>query len=579
MSSSTSSEAYEAHCATVGKWHKLQVDGLSAPYPTLFSVSVVMDADIKSGDVFCIGRQTFPVYTQSSTSDFFETVKAGSKVELSFDSMRSLVFVFSSTKKGGEGGVDDGGWNIFPGESAVSGSRNGLYVPEAVKPGFIEITRVIKQTGSPIRKLVNGSGVTFILLKNGEVWNCGQNSFGQLGRIIDGGAETTNKLAPITMLNSIKDVVHSHGSTLFLLKNGDVWSCGVNLYGELGRSTPSGSATKMNLGKIEAIDDANMIACGHQQTFIGIKNGELWSCGINLYGELGRSGGGGTASNPNLLKVTEVSNVQKVASGRSYSCFLLENGEVWNCGLNNKCQLGRPATYELGGPTNMGRLDGVPKCIDISCAAWHALFLTENWEAWSCGYNDRGQLGIGMSSTPMAVTKIDGLSSVKALVAQETQSAFLLESGEVWNCGGNGCGNLGRSTPSPLTDLGRVALPGKATHIAIGDAFSSFALEDGSVWNCGINNYGNLGREVSVGSHTNPNLGPMDMPDFFGTDAELRPAYPENTLIVIPGDESHDNDTVLYEDDFVREEIPIATVYQVRDGELVDLPFEWKNSN
>src|SRR5947208_1126175 len=128
-------------------------------------------------------------------------------------------------------------------------------------------------------------------------------------------------------------------------------------------------------------------------------------------------------------------------------------------------------------------------------------------KAW--GYNDRGQLGNGTTSTtgcdcistPVAV---GGLSHVVAIAAGNSSntSMALRGDGAVRSWGENGSGELGNgttdpsSTPVPVSGLSRVVA------IAVGYPNGQALLSNGTVTDWGDNSTGQLGNGTTDPSST-----------------------------------------------------------------------------
>ena len=154
-------------------------------------------------------------------------------------------------------------------------------------------------TGSNAVAVNCGGDHTVVLLNTGEVMACGGNDRGQLG---DSGWGIR------TMLNSMHITGNYTGSnavavscggehTVVLLNTGEVMACGYNDYGQLGKSGPHAnilvSMSKKGDPGIEGLSytgsNAVAISCGGTHTAILLDTGEVMTCGLNNYGQLGDS--------------------------------------------------------------------------------------------------------------------------------------------------------------------------------------------------------------------------------------------------------------------------------------------------
>ena len=75
---------------------------------------------------------------------------------------------------------------------------------------------------------------TILLKKDGTVWVCGRNTYGQLGN-----DSTTDQKTLIQMPNgeNVKQIAGGAYHTIILKNDGTVWGCGYNYHGQLGDDT------------------------------------------------------------------------------------------------------------------------------------------------------------------------------------------------------------------------------------------------------------------------------------------------------------------------------------------------------
>ncbi|MQY08047.1 RCC1 domain-containing protein [Actinomadura macrotermitis] len=126
---------------------------------------------------------------------------------------------------------------------------------------------------------------------------------------------------------------------------------------------------------------------------------------------------------------------------------------------------------------------------------------------WAWGDNSQGQLGDGTTvSRPSALTKVSGLTGVKAVAAAGTFSVALKSDGTVWTWGGNAHGQLGNGSTAAKSTV-PVQVPGITNAVAVsagpvGNVLA--ALSDGTVRSWGSNGYGQLGNTTVTGDSNLP---------------------------------------------------------------------------
>jgi len=176
---------------------------------------------------------------------------------------------------------------------------------------------------------------TPISARNYVAW--GQNTYGQLGNDDTQNIEIPKKFKFIGIKQISCGVYH----TAILLTNGDVYTCGDNTYGQLGRPTvnttpnPIFKIINPNVGKVK------QISCGGFYTAILLTNGNVYTCGDNTYGQLGRLTGN-PYQNPKFKIIdSNVGKVKQISCGLYRTAILLNNGQVYTCGNNDFGQLGR----------------------------------------------------------------------------------------------------------------------------------------------------------------------------------------------------------------------------------------------
>jgi alpha-tubulin suppressor-like RCC1 family protein len=377
---------------------------------------------------------------------------------------------------------------------------------------------VLKKAGVKIVGVAGGEHHFLFLDSSGSVWNCGDNDYGQLGRDVATGSTSSMNLGKIPDLSNVKAIACGYYHSLFLDSSGSVWSCGYNNYGQLGRDVDNGSAFSVNLGKIPDLSNVENVAGGNLFSFFLDSSGSVWNCGDNIYGQLGRDVDNGSTSSVNLGKIPDLSNVKAIAGGYYHSLFLDSSGNVWSCGDNNYGQLGRDVDNGSAS-VNLGKIPDLSNVKAIACGYYFSLFLDSSGFVWNCGHNRFGQFGRKVatgSAFSVNLGKIPDLSNVVEIADGAQHSLFLDSSGSVWSCGYNIYGQLGRDVATGSTssvNLGKIPDLSNVVKMPYGYWSSLFLDSSGSVWNCGGNNYGQLGRDVATGSVSSVNLGKIEFPE------------------------------------------------------------------
>ena len=110
----------------------------------------------------------------------------------------------------------------------------------------------------------------------------------------------------------------------------------VNFYGQLG----IGHNDSINKPvKIEFLEDVYFVECGGNHIVCKTLNNNIFVWGYNYYGQLGI----GDTKNQNkpLLCLNWLDNIVDVKCGTNHTMVLTSNQEVFSCGNNEQGQLGR----------------------------------------------------------------------------------------------------------------------------------------------------------------------------------------------------------------------------------------------
>lgn len=217
--------------------------------------------------------------------------------------------------------------------------------------------------------------------------------------------------------------------TLALDENGDVWAWGNNAFGQLGQNNTTSYNVPQRISRSLYFGNQAVVAIwafGNRTGWSAAvtANNNLYVWGYNFNGQLG------VADNTNRLVPTlvttinfgsvSVGNVVKMqaldrwdgANGTGCTAVLTSLGYIYTTGNNGSGWMGNSNTTNLNTWTNVGSGPGTTangQAFDMwlygSGGARATLMVrdtTATGQSWTCGYNARGQLGIGGTSTTQA---------------------------------------------------------------------------------------------------------------------------------------------------------------------------------
>lgn len=245
--------------------------------------------------------------------------------------------------------------------------------------------------------------------------------------------------------------------------------------------------------------------CGRYQLAMGNANGMAISLPVNLsisgiplqtwgYNNYGQLGNGTTIDQSRPIAVA--TNAVAVAAGYSHTLFVKSDGTLWTMGYNNMGQLGLGiGNYaQKKSPVNMA--SGV---VAVAAGNYYSLFIKNDGTLWGMGENLYGELGNG--TTTSTNIPIYMANNVVAVAAGYGHSLFVKNDGTLWAVGADGYGQLGNGT-----NINHISLPvqmaSNVVAVAAGYWHSLFVKSDGTLWVVGYNYNGQLG----IGTTSNASL-------------------------------------------------------------------------
>jgi alpha-tubulin suppressor-like RCC1 family protein len=233
-----------------------------------------------------------------------------------------------------------------------------------------------------------GRGHTLLLSQDGRIWSIGRNLYGQLGN-----NTTRNSSEPIPIESSKTDwqyIFASADSSYAIDSEGRLFAWGYNNHGQLGSGDrlnsriPIHVATNLRWKKVVS---------GESHVLGITTNGMLYAWGRNNRGQLGTGNISFTATT-DPVRIGEMSDWLDVAAGFEYSMALRETGEVFSFGVNNYGQLGVGDIVNRTTPTKVN----LPAVARIFAGYFHSVAIQITGDAYSWGRNEDGQLGLGFNN-------------------------------------------------------------------------------------------------------------------------------------------------------------------------------------
>lgn len=267
---------------------------------------------------------------------------------------------------------------------------------------------------------------TLLLTRDGKVYTMGNSKDGKLGfEIVGGGIQV------IDTPQRIKDapVFFCHTKAKTRLKEYPLF----NDYDEVGRLKP--------VFNKDLPYEVNQLACGDNFQLFLMNNGDLYSCGSNKVGQLGTS----KKTKPGTSSTDEDDTESDDGSDGE------EDGEELPKAIRKKIDdLERKKDrVRLERITRCFKEKVTFKVQLVAVGGMHAVAILQNDAGvFSWGSNSHGQLGlqkqdIHMSFLPYRIKNLGGEVACKQVACGENHTVFLMANGGVLTCGANEFGQCG----------------------------------------------------------------------------------------------------------------------------------------
>ena len=192
-----------------------------------------------------------------------------------------------------------------------------------------------------------------------------------------------------------------------------------------------------------------------------------------------------------------VYDVEKVFCGYRTTFILKKDGTLWGCGQNDKGQLGLGTTSSTQ-KSFVQVTENVSDVKHIECGkeTGFTYMLKNDGTLWSTGLNSHGQLGLGDSTNRNVFTQVT--TDVEQVACGDYHAMILKTDGTIWTCGYNNLGQLGAGNSDSSMAKSFVKRSFNTTSIKkidCGAAHSFVLTNDGELWVCGYNENGQLGLD------------------------------------------------------------------------------------
>ena len=283
-----------------------------------------------------------------------------------------------------DGDVFSWGWNSRG--TLGHGHRNPVPKPR----------RIAGLRGCPIVQVALGGWHTLYLDAQGQIWASGGDEYNQCGQ----GAVERDVLVPTMCLHSLRVCQVSAGGmhSLALTEDGQLWTFG-EPWGSFSMVIDRSARRVVPEDPEEVAERGGFVAisCGAFHNLALTASGDVYSWGLNDYGQLGLGHTSSVVAPRRIVEGLEGVQIADFSCGGWHSGLLSTAGEVYVFGRGEYGRLGlsdKSGSSKLR-PTKIWiPLDGI-KIVQVSCGGSHTMAVASNGTAWAWGRGSFGRLGTG----------------------------------------------------------------------------------------------------------------------------------------------------------------------------------------
>ncbi|WP_428566131.1 MAG: RCC1 domain-containing protein [Solidesulfovibrio sp. DCME] len=335
--------------------------------------------------------------------------------------------------------------------------------------------------------LAGGANYALCLYADGTVHAWGNNGAGQLG---DGGQSDSSNPVAVKNLTNVKTIAAGMEHALAIRNDGAMFAWGNNGQGQLGNDSTQSVNVPVATSQPPGLSDPIAVAGGCYHSLALASDGTVWAWGRNTEGQLGNNT---TEASLTPVQVQGLASIKAIAAGCIHSLALASDGTVWGWGGNGAGQLGDGSTSNRLTPVTMSQNTGLTTAKAIAAGWQHTLVLADNGTVWGCGFNDVGQLGIGVTGNRNQPVMAVNLTGVAGIDAGDYHSLAVTQAGSVYTWGWGHYGQLGSGTTSNRLTPGLVDNLSGVIQVVGGNGHTQALKSHGHVWAWGENASGQIG--------------------------------------------------------------------------------------
>ena len=308
---------------------------------------------------------------------------------------------------------------------------NGLN-PKESTPGEVDFSQAELAEGTRFTEVAAGDSCSLALTDDGRVygWGTFRSNEGIFGFTTD--TKTASRPILLPDLKKITSIRVGANHALALNNKGAVFAWGSGQQNQLGRRVVERTKTEglkpREFGLPKGVKNGiTKIETGGYHSFAIAKNGDVYSWGLNNFGETGIMANAGQDDavilKPQVIEPLKGKTVVSIKGGGHHSIAATSNGDCMVWGRLDGSQMGLaddeiaklPASVTVKDDYGKPRILGIPQKVtaikgavtSVATSSDHSFAITAEGKAWSWGFSANYQTGQGTTDDVHVATMID----------------------------------------------------------------------------------------------------------------------------------------------------------------------------
>ena len=253
----------------------------------------------------------------------------------------------------------------------------------------------------PVLSVDCGFSHTLMITNDSNLWSWGRNTDGRLCH----GDKEDRSIPQQTSFSNISKISAGYNHSLFQNIEGEIFACGSNEEGQCGLDHFNDPQITPSLIH-NAPSNIVQFICGAGQSLFLDSEGNVYFVGYNEFNEERQLGLGHNTNQNELNKISNIPPI-KIISCANTSCYLIDfEGNLWSFGNNVQGQLGHGDDTNINTPKIINTLKDIQQ-ISYGCRGWHFFAKNSQNQIFVTGRNDYGQLGTGDTQSVSTPTEIN----------------------------------------------------------------------------------------------------------------------------------------------------------------------------